>query len=68
MTKLEKRYDQLRNIFMLLTSISDEVIRRQNIFLPNMDILYTNRKEILCWTKVPKGPISGNEVENQYEP
>ena len=55
-------------MFVLLNSRSDEVIRRQKNFLSNMDILYTNRSEILCWTKVSKGPMSENEVEKSYSP
>ena len=48
MNKLEIKYGHLRKIFVLVNLRSDEVIRRQKNFLPNIDILYTNRKEILC--------------------
>ena len=53
---------------MSLTSAITVSVVSTGIFSSNMDFLYTNRSEMLCWRKVPKGPLSGNDVKKSYSP
>ena len=59
-----KRYG-LCKIFVLVNLRSDEAIRHRKFFF-QIWTHYIPFDRILCWTKVPKEPMSENEVEKKF--
>ena len=54
--------------FLWRHQIWPEALKTEILVLSKIYVLYTIRKEILCWSNVPLEPMSENELEKSYTP